>query len=436
MRPLLVKNARLLDPASRLDRPGDILVDVASLRGPDDPGGKILAIGADLKAPNECDVLDASGLALMPGLVDLRVVTGEPGAEHKETFKSAGRAAAAGGVTTLVVMPNTQPVIDDVSLVDFVLRRATARGHVRILPAAALTKGLDGTAISEIGLLAEAGAVLFSNGDAPITDSRLLRRALAYASAFDALVAHRPQDPWLAAGGCMHEGEFAGRLGLPGIPAAAEAIVVERDLALCELARGRLLLDMLSSARSLDPLARAKACGVRACASVSVHHLTLNELEIGDYRTFAKLTPPLRSEDDRLALVDAVLSGLIDVVVSGHDPRPAEDKRLPFDEAAFGAAALETLLPGLLSLHHGSDAPLLDLIAAVTCRPADLLGLPQGRLTIGAPADLVLVDLAAPFRFDVSTLRSKSRNSPFDGKLLQGRVVRTLVGGETVYPLA
>lgn len=439
MRPLFIANARLLDPATRLDAVGGVLVErlappTGAPRGPDDQGGRILALGANVQAPADAEVLDASGLAVMPGLVDMRVVTGEPGAEHKETFKSAGRAAAAGGVTTLVVMPNTQPVIDDVSLVDLVLRRATARGHVRILPAAALTKGLDGKAMSEIGLLAEAGAVLFCNGDAPIPDSRLLRRALAYASTFDALVAHRPEDPWLAANGCMNEGEFAGRLGLPGIPAAAESIMVERDLTLCELTRGRLLLDMLSTARSLEPLARAKARGVRAHASVSVHHLTLNELEIGDYRTFAKLAPPLRTEDDRRALVQAVASGLIDVVVSGHDPRPAEDKRLPFDEAAFGAAALETLLPGVLSLAHNGEADLLDLLAAVTARPADLLGLPQGRLAVGAPADLALVDLGAPFRFDVAALRSKSRNSPFDGKLLQGRVVRTLVGGETVFP--
>jgi len=433
MRRALIRNARILDPASGRDARGDVLFECAAPQAPDDAGGRILAVGAGLAADG-AETIEADGLALIPGLVDMRVVTGEPGAEHKETFKSAGRAAAAGGVTTLVVMPNTAPVIDDVSLVDFVWRRATARGHVRILPAAALTKGLEGRAMSEIGLLSEAGAVLFSNGESAIADSRVLRRALAYAGAFDALVAHRPEDPHLAAGGCMHEGEFAGRLGLPGIPAAAEFVMVERDLALAEISRGRLLLDMLSSARSLEALARAKARGVRAHASVSIHHLTLNELEIGDYRTFAKLSPPLRSEDDRRALVDAVACGLVDVIVSSHDPRPAEDKRLPFDEAAFGAAALETLLPAALSLHHNGEAPLLAILAALTVRPADLLGVPQGRIAPGAPADLALVDLDAPFRCDVADLRSKSRNSPFDGKLFQGRVRRTLVGGETVFP--
>ena len=428
-----ILNARVLDPATGRDERGGILFETRAPRGPDDLGGAILDVGPHVKAPADTTVIDADGRALMPGLVDLRVVTGEPGAEHKETFKSAGRAAAAGGVTTMVVMPNTKPVIDDASLVDFVLRRATARGHVRILPAAALTKGLEGRAMSEIGLIAEAGAVLFSNGDTPVTDSRVLRRALAYASTFDALVAHRPEDPHLAAGGVMHEGEFAGRLGLPGIPAIAESIMVERDLALAEVTGGRLLLDLLSTARSLEPLARAKAKGVRAHASVSIHHLTLNELEIGDYRTFAKLSPPLRSEDDRRALVDAVAGGLIDVIVSGHDPRPAEDKRLPFDEAAFGAAALETLLPAALSLHHNGEVDLIALLAALTVRPADLIGLPQGRLAPGAPADLILVDLHAPFRCDVAELLSKSRNSPFDGRLFQGRVTQTFVGGETVF---
>ena len=421
-RTTLIRNVRILDPASGRDEIGSLLFSEA-----------ILDIGPRVEA-SDADVIDGAGLALMPGLIDMRVVIGEPGAEHKETFKSAGRAAAAGGVTTLVQMPNTTPVIDDQSLVDFVLRRGPARTGVRILPAAALTKGLEGEAMTEIGLLAEAGAVMFSNGDRQIADSRVLRRALAYATTFNALVAHRPEDPYLAAGGVMNEGELAARLGLPGIPAAAEVIMAERDLALAELTGGRLLLDMLSSAHTLEPLRRAKARGVNAFASVSVHHLTLNELDVDGYRTFAKLSPPLRSETDRVALGAAVQDGLIDVIVSGHDPRPAEDKRLPFDEAAFGATALETLLPGILSLHHNGGAPLLPLLKAVTQRPAELLGLPQGRLAKGAPADLILVDLGKPYRLDSEKLLSKSKNSPFDEKLLQGMVQRTFVGGKTVYP--
>jgi dihydroorotase len=330
-------------------------------------------------------------------------------------------------------MPTTDPVIDDVSLVGFIRQRGGEHAGVRVLPAAAMTKGLGGEQMSEIGLLSEAGAVLFSNGDAPVVDSRVLRRALSYASAFGALIAHRPEDPFLARGGVVHEGELAARLGLPGIPAAAERITAERDAALAELTGGRLLLDMLSSAQALDPVRRAREAGAKVFASVSIHHLTLNELEVNDYRTFAKLSPPLRSEEDRRALVDALVDGTIDVIVSGHDPRPPEEKRLPFDEAAFGASALETLLPAALLLHHSGQAPLLRVLGAMTARPAEILGLPQGRLAKGAPADVVLVDLGAPRRFDAETMISKCKNTPFDGALLQGAVRRTIVGGQMVF---
>jgi dihydroorotase len=281
--------------------------------------------------------------------------------------------------------------------------------------------------------MAEAGAVMFTNGDRPIVDSRMLRRALSYATAFGALVAHRPEDPYLAQGGVMHEGELAARLGLPGIPAAAEYITAERDLALAELTGGRLLLDMLSAAQTVPALKRAKQRGVKAYASVNVHHLVLNEHDVDGYRTFAKLSPPLRSEDDRNALVQAVSDGLIDVIVSGHDPQQAEDKRLPFEEAAFGAVGLETLLPGALTLAHKGDVSLPALMRAMTLNPAELLKLPQGRLAKGAPADLILIDLGAPFRLDSDKLRSKSDNSPFDEKLLQGVVKRTFIAGKTVF---
>lgn len=423
MQPTLIKNAKLIDPAKHRIEDGAILF-----------AEKILDVGNVSSAPDGAEIIDADGAHVAPGLIDMRVVIGEPGAEHKETFKSAGRAAAAGGVTTMVMMPNTTPVIDDQSLVDFVLRRGPDKsGGVRILPAAALTQHLDGELMTEIGLMAEAGAVLFTNGDKPITSSRVLRRALAYASAFGALIAHRPEDPYLAEGGVMHEGELAARLGLPGIPAAAEVIMAERDLALAELTRGKILLDMLSSAQTLPSLKRAKERGVNAFASVNVHHLVLNENDVDGYRTFAKLSPPLRAEDDRVALAQAVSDGLIDVIVSGHDPLPAEDKRLPFEEAAFGAVGLETLLPGALTLHHKGDVALNTLIRAMTQRPAELLKLPQGRLSKDAPADIILIDLGAPFRLDSDKLRSKSNNSPFDEKLMQGAVKRTFIGGKTVF---
>lgn len=422
-RPILIKNATLIDPAKDKISQGAILFTE-----------KILEVGAVTSAPDGAEIIDADGAHVSPGLIDMRVVIGEPGAEHKETFKSAGRAAAAGGVTTMVMMPNTTPVIDDQSLVDFVLRRAPERtGGVHILPAAALTKGLNGVLMTEIGLLAEAGAVMFSNGDAPIADSRMLRRALSYATAFNVLVAHRPEDTYLAEGGVMHEGELAARLGLPGIPAAAEAIMAERDLMLAELTGGRILLDMLSAAQTLPALKRAKQRGAKAAASVNVHHLVLNEHDVANYRTFAKLSPPLRSEDDRAALVEAVKDGLIDVIVSGHDPRQAEDKRLPFEEAAFGAVGLETLLAGALTLHHKGDVALNTLLRAMTVKPAELLNLPQGRLVKGAPADVIVIDIGAPFRLDSDKLKSKSNNSPFDEKTLQGKVLRTFVGGRNVY---
>jgi dihydroorotase len=422
-KPTLIRNATLIDPAKNKVEYGAILFT-----------DKILDIGAVSSAPDGAEIIDADGAHIAPGLIDMRVVIGEPGAEHKETFKSAGRAAAAGGVTTMVMMPNTTPIIDDQSLVDYVLRRGPDRsGGVRILPAAALTKGLDGERMSEIGLMAEAGAVMFTNGDKPIVDTRMLRRALSYATAFGALVAHRPEDPYLAQGGVMHEGELAARLGLPGIPAAAEFILAERDLALAELTGGRLLLDMLSAAQTLPALKRAKQRGVKAVASVNVHHLVLNEHDVDGYRTFAKLSPPLRAEDDRTALVQAVADGLIDVIVSGHDPQQAEDKRLPFEEAAFGAVGLETLLPGALTLAHKGDAPLTTLFRAMTLNPAEILKLPQGRLTKNAPADLIMIDLGAPFRLDSDKLKSKSNNSPFDEKLLQGAVKRTFIAGRTVF---
>ncbi len=426
-RPTLMTNVNLIDPATDKVAEGAILFDE-----------HILDVFYDAPAASrDADVIDARGAHLAPGLIDMRVSIGEPGAEHKETFKSAGRAAAAGGVTTIVMTPNTTPVIDDQSLVDFVLRRGIDRsGGVRILPAAALTKHLDGEQMTEIGLMAEAGAVLFSNGDKPIVDSRVLRRALSYATAFGVLVSHRPEDPFLARGGVMHESELAARLGLPGIPAAAELIMAERDLALAELTRGRLLLDMVSSAQTLPALKRAKQRGVAARASVNVHHLVLNENDVDGYRTFAKLSPPLRSEADRLALVEAVREGLIDVIVSGHDPQPAEEKRLPFEEAAFGAVGLETLLPGALTLFHNGHIGLNALFRAMTLKPAELLKLPQGRLAKGAPADLILLDLGAPFQLDSDKLKSKTNNSPFDEKLLQGVVKRTFIAGKTVFNAA
>ena len=425
-RPLAILNARLVDPASGQDERGALLV----------KNGKIadVVFGGELGSlSDDIETLDARGAMLSPGLIDLRVKTGEPGAEPKETLKSAALAAAAGGVTSIVVQPDTSPVVDDPSVVDFILRRARDIELVHVYPAGAATKGLAGERMAEIGLMRDAGCVYVTDADHPIVNSKVFRRLLAYARSFGVLVAHRPADPWLSAGAAATEGELAGRMGLPSVPPIAEKIMLERDLALVELTGGRLLVDQITTACALESLERGKARGLDVTATTSINHLSFNEVDIGDYRTFCKVDPPLRGEDDRQATIEALATGLIDIVVSAHAPAPAEDKRLPYDEAAPGAVGLQTLLPALLAFHHEGRIPLIDLMAKVTSRPAALLGLPAGRLAKGAPADLVLCDLTAPMVVELEDLKSKSKNSPFDGRRLQGVVRMTLVDGRVVY---
>lgn len=425
-RPIAFANVRLVDPASGYDGPGGLIVTEGVIANVI-MGGQLGSLSPDV------EVVDGRGAMLLPGLVDIRVKTGEPGAETKETLKSAALAAAAGGVTSMVVQPDTLPVIDEPSVVDFILRRARDIELVKVYPAGAATKGARGERMAEIGLMAEAGCLYITDADRPIVDSKVLRRVLSYAKAFGVLVAHRPADPWLAAGAAASEGEFASRMGLPSVPAIAEKIMLERDLALVELTGARLLVDQLTTAEAIESFRRAREKGLAVTATTSINHLSFNEIDIGDYRTFCKLDPPLRSEDDRQAVIEAVASGLIEIVVSAHAPAPAEDKRLPYDEAAPGAVGLQTLLAALLTFHHEDRISLIDLIRTVTSAPADLLGLPQGRLARGAPADLVLCDLNAPLVIDADKLVSKSKNSPFDGRRLQGKVLRTMVDGRTVY---
>jgi dihydroorotase len=428
-RPIAFVNARLVDPETGYDGPGALIAENGVIAELTREVG-FADLSPDIRQV-ECD-----GAMLAPGLIDLRVKTGEPGAEPKETLKSAARAAAKGGVTSIVVQPDTDPAVDDPSVVDFILRRARDIELVHVYPAGAATKGLAGKALAEIGLMHDAGCVYVTDADRPIVDSKVMRRVLAYAGGLDLLVAHRPADPWLTDGAIATESEFAGRMGLPAAPAAAEKIMLERDAALVELTGARLLVDQVSTACALESLARAKARGLPMLATCSINHLTFNELDIGDYRTFWKLEPPLRSEDDRSALIEALASGLVDIVVSAHAPAPAEDKRLPFEEAAPGSVGLETLLPALLSLHHDGRASLVRLIEAVTLAPAKAIGLSAGRLAVGAPADLVLCDLAAPRLIDAETLTSKSKNSAFDGRRLQGEVLLTLVDGRVVHERA
>jgi dihydroorotase len=425
-RPILLANARIVDPSRDLDEPGDVLIVDGVIR---DARRGIRASGV----PEGTETVDCRGHLVAPGLVDMRAFVGEPGAEHRETLASASRAAAAGGVTTIVCQPETTPVIDDPAIVDFVLRRARDTAIVHVHPMAALTKGLGGQEMAEIGLLRASGAVAFTDGARSVTNAQVMRRVLAYARDFDALVAHHTEDPDLVGEGVMNEGAFATRLGLFGIPSAAESIMLERDVRLVALTGSRYHAASVTCRGSLEVLQRAKEAGLPVTAAASINHLTLNEIDIGSYRTFFKVSPPLRAEEDRASLVAALRSGLVDVVMSDHNPQDVEVKRLPFAEAAAGAIGIETMLAAGLRLVHGGDLSLLMLINATSTRPARLLGLPGGTLKPGAPADVIVVDPDAPWVLDPTSLKSKCKNTPFDEAKLQGRTVRTIVGGRTVY---
>jgi dihydroorotase len=420
------RNARLIDPDSNLDARGGLLVE----------DGRIADVGPRLfndADPADPEVIDCKGMVLSPGLIDLRVFTGEPGSEHRETLESASRAAAAGGVTTMVVMPNTDPVIDEPSLVDFIHRRARATASVHVVPMAALTRQLAGETMTEIGLLKEAGAIAFTDGDRTVSNTRVFRRALSYAANFDALVVGHAEDPDLSEGASMTEGEYAMRLGIPAAPAAAEAMIVERDIRLVELTGARYHFGQVSCRASLDAIAEAKRRGLPVTCGVSAHHLALNELDVGAYLTFMKVKPPLRSEADRAAMVEGVATGVIDVIVSSHDPQAADTKRQPFAQAAFGAVGLETLLPAALTLYHESRAGLPHVLRALTASPARILGLPGGKLAKGSPADLVVFDPDAPFAVDPAALHSRARNTPFEGRKFQGRAAMTFVSGRCAF---
>ncbi len=423
-RTIALINARLFDPAS-LDQQGGLLI----------AEGRIAAIGPDVNAGSvgEVEIVDCGGDLLAPGIIDMLVFCGEPGHEHRETLATASRAAAAGGVTTFLCMPNTEPIIDDVALVDFILRRARDTAQVHVHPVAAMTKGLRGEEMTEIGLLREAGAIAFTNGKVSLVNAKTMRNVLNYAKDFDALIIHHVEDPNLAQDGVMNEGEVSTRLGLRGIPRHAEIIMLERDLRLVELTGCRYHAAQISCLGSLEIIRQAKARGLPVTCGVSINHLALNENDIGPYRTFFKLRPPLRSESDRQAMVEGVASGDIDVIVSAHDPQDADVKRHPFAEAADGAIGLETLLSAALRLYHNSEVDLRTLFKAMSSNPARLLGLESGRLEKGAPADLVLIDLDTPFSVDPDLLQSRSKNTPFDGTKFQGRARLTFVAGQPVY---
>ena len=422
MTTIYLENARLIDPEAGTERHGNLILD-----------GGVIALVDALSAPKGARIIDCAGKCLAPGIVDIGVKVGEPGERHKESFRSAGLAAAAGGVTTMIVRPDTDPALDTPEMLEFVTRRAASASPVRIRHMAALTKGRAGREMTEIGFLLDAGAVAFTDCDHVVTDTKVLSRALTYARSLGALVIGHPQDPGLSAGAAVTTGKFASLRGLPGVSPMAERMCLDRDLALVEMTGVRWHADQITCARSLPPLERAKANGLDVTAGVSIHHLTLNDLDVGDYRTFFKVKPPLRDEQDRLAVVEAVASGLIDIISSMHTPQDEESKRLPYEDAASGAVALQTLLPAAMRLYHAGHIDLPQLFRAMSLNPAKRLGLPQGRMAEGAPADLVLFDPDAPFVLDRFTLRSKSKNTPFDGQRMEGKVLATFVGGQQVF---
>ncbi|WP_322894397.1 MULTISPECIES: dihydroorotase [unclassified Yoonia] len=424
MTAIFFANARVIDPVALTDAPGAVLV----------VDGLIHAVlGAEATPPVGAKVIDCAGMCLAPGIIDIGVKVSEPGERHKESFRSAGRAAAAGGVTTIVTRPDTDPAIDTPEKLEFVARRAQLDAPVHVLPMAALTKDRAGQEMTEIGLLKDAGAVAFTDCDRVVVKTKVLSRALTYARSLDALVIGHTQDPGLSEGAVVTSGKFASLRGLPGVSPMAERMALDRDISLLEMTGARYHVDQITTARALPALERAKRNGVKITAGVSIHHLTLNDMDVADYRSFFKLTPPLRAEDDRIAVVRAVAEGLIDIICSMHTPQDEESKRLPFEEAASGAVGLETLLPAAMRLYHAGQIDLPRLFRALSLNPARLLGLAAGRMQEGAPADLVLFDPDAPFLLDRTKLQSKSKNTPFDGARLQGKVIGTWVDGTRIW---
>ena len=420
----IFKNAILIDPELKTEIKGDLLIEK----------DKIKDVGIQVNAPtNLLRIINCEGKHLAPGIIDIGVKVCEPGERHKESFKSAGQAAAAGGVTTIVTRPDTVPAIDTPEILEFILRRANESTPVNVLPMAALTKGREGNEMTEIGFLQDAGAVAFTDCDRVVSDTKVLSNALTYARSLNALVLGHPQEPYLSKGATMTSGKFASLRGLPSVSPIAERLGVDRDLSLIQMTGVAYHFDQITTSHALSSLARAKENGVNVTSGTSIHHLTLNEFDIADYRTFFKVKPPLRSEDDRLAIVKAVQDGLIDIISSMHTPQDEESKRLPFEEAASGAVGLETLLPAALRLYHAQMLDLPTLFRALSLNPAKRLGLASGRLRKGSPADLVLFDPATPFILNRSKLASKSKNTPFDEARMEGRVLKTFVSGKEVY---
>lgn len=418
--PHLIKNATLINPQSSTSDVKDVLINK----------GKIVDIAANITPPDGATTTNAKGLCLAPGLIDISVMAGEPGFEHREDFVSASQAALAGGVTTILTHPATSPVADNPTTVDFIKRRARDVGLVNIFPLASITKGMEGEEMTEFGLLLEAGAIAFTEGHKTLPNTRLVRRALTYARDFDVPLLMHTEDTYLSAGGVMNEGELASRLGLSGRSKMAEVIALERDLRLVELTQGSYHAMTVTCAESVNAIRLAKQRGLNVTAGTTVNHVCLNENDIGAYRTFFKLSPPLRHENDRIALIEGIADGTIDILTSDHNPQDVETKRLPFAEAEDGAIGLETLFSAALRLVHAGHLTLQQLMRTLTTAPAARLKLPQGRLEKQAPADLILFDPELPWIVKTENLKSRCKNTPFENAKLQGQTVATWVNGQ------
>ena len=423
----LLINTRIIDPQNNIDEVGGILID---------ENGKIKAVGKKVtkeNAPKDCKIIDCKGNISIPGIVDMRVFVGEPGFEYKENFRTLSEAALSGGVTSVVTMPNTMPVIDNGSILDFTKRRAKDKSQIKIYPLATLTKNLEGNEMSEFGLLGIIGAIGFTDGIKCVQNNRVMDKIFNYSKNLNSLIIQFPQDNELSADGAINEGDISTRLGLKGIPDIAEKIIIERDLSLLELYKNRYHISTISSKTSLPVIEAYKKKGLEFTTGVSINNLSLNENDIGDFRTFLKLSPPLRTENDRLALIDAIKNGLIDVIVSDHKPEDEESKRLPFQQAATGASGIETLLSLTLELYHNQSCDLKTLIKTLTCNPAKILNINAGNLSIGADADIAVVNLDKPWVIEKEKIKSKSKNTAIEKRKMQGKVEKTFINGNLVF---
>lgn len=421
---LLIKGGRVIDPG-RYEGEGDVLIE----------GSKIVSVGQNLPMPSGCEVIDARGVLVLPGFVDLHVHFREPGFEYKETIASGSAAAVAGGFTTVCCMPNTDPVNDNQAVTEFILERGRAAGLANVFPIGAITKRSEGKELAEIGDLRRSGCVAISDDGKPVMNSLVMRRAMEYALAFGLTIVDHCEDLNLAEGGCMNEGLVSTELGLPGIPAVAEDVMVARNLLLAELTGARIHLAHISTAGSVRMVREAKARGIKVTAEACPHHFTLTEEAVRGYNTHAKMNPPLRTSEDVRAIKEGLRDGTIDVIATDHAPHAVQEKQQDFTEAPFGIVGLETALPLTLSLVEEGVLSLGQAVTKLTAAPAAAFGLPKGTLAVGADADVTLVDPSAQWQVDPNLFRSKSRNTPFAGWKVKGRVLTTIVGGRVVYRL-